>query len=210
MGTEGDSFFVVFTSAQEAVLGGDRGAAGAGGSTTGPEGCRCGSGSGCTPVSRNGTRTTTSASTCTGLPGSRPPPMAVRSCCPRSTQELVGGGTADYRVRDLGWHRLKDLTEPEHLFDVDAPGLESEHPPLRSLGTAASLPTYATELVGRSREVAEICDMIDRGRRPAGDADRHRGDREDPAGRRGGRRAGAPARPGTRTSSPCTPTIGPP
>ena len=63
-----------------------------------------------------------------------------------TTQELVGGHGDGYRVRDLGWHRLKDLAQPEHLFDVDAPGLEEEHPPLRSLGTEASLPTYATEL----------------------------------------------------------------
>ena len=78
-----------------------------------------------------------------------------------TTQELVGGQGDGYRVRDLGWHRLKDLAEPEHLFDVDAPGLGDDHPPLRSLGTEASLPTYATELVGRGREVTEICTMID-------------------------------------------------
>ena len=88
--------------------------------------------------------------------------MAVRSCSRRPRRSWWAASAADYEVRDLGWHRLKDLTEPEHLFEVDAPGLEREHPPLRSLGTQASLPTYATELVGRSREVAEICDMIDR------------------------------------------------
>ena len=65
-------------------------------------------------------------------------------------------------MRDLGWHRLKDISEPEHLFEVEARGLEAEHPPLRSLGTEACLPTYATELIGRSREVAEICDLFDR------------------------------------------------
>ena len=79
-----------------------------------------------------------------------------------TTQELVGVQGAGYRVRDLGWHRLKDISEPEHLFEVEARGLEAEHPPLRSLGTEASLPTYATELIGRSREVAEICDLFDR------------------------------------------------
>ena len=40
---------------------------------------------------------------------------------------------ADVEVRDLGEHRLKDLPEPEWLFQVLAPDLEPSFPPLRSL-----------------------------------------------------------------------------
>ena len=36
-------------------------------------------------------------------------------------------------LRDLGEHRLKDLGHPQHLFQVVAPGLPVEFPPLRSL-----------------------------------------------------------------------------
>ncbi len=79
-----------------------------------------------------------------------------------STRALVGAHAAEFLLRDLGWHRLKDLAEPEHLFDAHAPGIEQEHPPLRSLGTRANLPTYATELIGRSREVAQICEVTGR------------------------------------------------
>lgn len=73
-----------------------------------------------------------------------------------TTHALVGHQDG-IEVRDLGWHRLKDLPEPEHLFDVAAPGLRTEHPPLRSLGTRANLPAYATALIGRESELAELC-----------------------------------------------------
>ena len=79
-----------------------------------------------------------------------------------STQAIVGAQAGEFQLHDLGWHRLKDLAEPEHLFDVHAPGLPEEHPPVRSLGTRANLPVYATELIGRSRELTELCDTIDR------------------------------------------------
>ena len=55
---------------------------------------------------------------------------------------------------DLGWHRLKDIDEPEHIFQLTAPGLPAEFPPLKSLGSQSSLPTPATPLVGRDSELA--------------------------------------------------------
>jgi class 3 adenylate cyclase len=42
------------------------------------------------------------------------------------------------RLGDLGEHRLKDLERPEHLFQLVAPGLPDEFPPLRSLEAAAT------------------------------------------------------------------------
>jgi class 3 adenylate cyclase len=36
-------------------------------------------------------------------------------------------------LRDLGSHRLRDLSEPEHIFQVRHSNLRSEFPPLRSL-----------------------------------------------------------------------------
>ena len=69
MGTEGDSFFVVFTSAQHAVLAAveaQRGLAGTSGPVTFGSGC----GWACTPASPNDTRTATSASTSTAPPAS--------------------------------------------------------------------------------------------------------------------------------------------
>src|SRR5260370_42602930 len=35
-------------------------------------------------------------------------------------------------LRDLGEHRLKDLSHPEHVFQVVAPGLPADFPPIRT------------------------------------------------------------------------------
>ena len=59
-------------------------------------------------------------------------------------------------LRDLGRHRLKDLAEPEHIYDTVIDGLSSEFPALRSLEAAPNnLPTQLTSFVGRAHEVAE-------------------------------------------------------
>ena len=59
-------------------------------------------------------------------------------------------------LRDLGRHRLKDLAQPEHIYETVVAGLASEFPALRSLDAAPNnLPTQLTSFVGRGREVAE-------------------------------------------------------
>ena len=75
-----------------------------------------------------------------------------------TTQEVVGEGlAAEVSLRDLGQHRLRDLTRPEHVFQLVAPGLESEFPRLRSLENfATNLPEQLTSFVGRAREMAEL------------------------------------------------------
>src|SRR6185436_5688154 len=39
----------------------------------------------------------------------------------------------DVRLLDLGWHRLRDLAEPERVSQAVAPDLASDFPPLASL-----------------------------------------------------------------------------
>jgi class 3 adenylate cyclase len=56
---------------------------------------------------------------------------------------LSGGGVEGLGVRDLGVHRLKDLTRPVRLYQVVADGLMAEFPPLRALEREI------TELVGQ-------------------------------------------------------------
>jgi YVTN family beta-propeller protein len=51
-------------------------------------------------------------------------------------------------LRDLGEHRLKDLDRPERIYQVDAEGLPSEFPPLRTLDA----PTAYT---GKEEELAQ-------------------------------------------------------
>ena len=63
----------------------------------------------------------------------------------------------DVRLRDLGRHRLKDLPEPEHLYQLVVDGLRDEFPALR---TADVVPTNivapGTTLIGRNRELTEL------------------------------------------------------
>jgi len=68
------------------------------------------------------------------------------------TRALLDGGP---RLTDLGLHRLKDLGRPEKLFQLG----DHEFPPLRSLN-ATNLPTQATPLVGREREVEEVTALV--------------------------------------------------
>ncbi|MGC2485629.1 MAG: tetratricopeptide repeat protein [Acidimicrobiales bacterium] len=60
-------------------------------------------------------------------------------------------------VKDLGFHRLKDLEELEHIYQLLAHGLEEQFPPLKSMGAETNLPTRLTPLVGRSGEVEQLC-----------------------------------------------------
>jgi predicted ATPase/class 3 adenylate cyclase len=66
-------------------------------------------------------------------------------------------------LRDLGLHRLKDLGRPEQIFQLDAAGLPTEFPPLRSLDNPAlpnNLPVQPTTFIGREREMAEVRALV--------------------------------------------------
>ena len=65
-------------------------------------------------------------------------------------------------LRDLGDRRLKDLSRPEHLFQLVLAGLPSEFPPLRSLeATPNNLPTFLNTFIGRERERAEVKRLLE-------------------------------------------------
>jgi predicted ATPase/class 3 adenylate cyclase len=77
------------------------------------------------------------------------------------TPELRGG----ISLRGLGSHRLKDLREPQPLCQVVADGLRMEFPPLRSLDARPNnLPTQLTSFVGRERELREAGELLERSR----------------------------------------------
>ena len=59
-------------------------------------------------------------------------------------------------VLDLGLHRLKDIAAPERIYQLTGPGLREDFPRLKSLGTQASLPVPATPLVGRDEDLARL------------------------------------------------------
>jgi predicted ATPase/class 3 adenylate cyclase len=66
-------------------------------------------------------------------------------------------------LRDLGVHRLKDLSLPEQIFQLVAPGLPSSFPPLQTLDAhRTNLPAQPTALVGREREIAGVSGLLRR------------------------------------------------
>ncbi|MDQ5854379.1 MAG: NB-ARC domain-containing protein, partial [Chloroflexota bacterium] len=60
-------------------------------------------------------------------------------------------------LRDMGEHRLKDLQQPEHIFQLVAPDLPADFPPLKTLGYRPNnLPLQPTPFIGRERELAMV------------------------------------------------------
>src|SRR5213080_2639685 len=70
----------------------------------------------------------------------------------QATRALV-----DAKVRDLGPHRLKDLSAPERIYQLEIDGLPSGFPPLKSLDAGSTnLPASRTSFVGRADELEAI------------------------------------------------------
>ena len=80
-----------------------------------------------------------------------------------ATAELLRDADTPLALIDLGLHRLKDIAEPEHLFQLTADGLIQQFPPLRSLDDRpTNLPPDVTPLIGREREIRAIDAMLRR------------------------------------------------
>ncbi len=79
-----------------------------------------------------------------------------------ATYELVRDAVPDgVSLRDLGDHRLKDLTRSEHIFQAVIPGLPTDFPPLPTLDRQRhNLPVQPTVLIGREREVAMVQERL--------------------------------------------------
>ncbi len=103
---------------------------------------------------------------------------------------------AGVSVRDLGFHRLKDIDAPERIFQLTGPGLRERVPAAEEPGHADE-PAGAGDAAGRPGRGTGAAAG---GPRPAGgaagDAHRHRRGRQDPAvpGGRRGARGGLPER----------------
>jgi predicted ATPase/class 3 adenylate cyclase len=64
-------------------------------------------------------------------------------------------------LRDLGMHRLKDLGEPEHLFQLVIAGVRSEFPPPRTLGAGLhNFPALTGRLIGRERDIDSVRSLL--------------------------------------------------
>src|SRR3954449_8741910 len=79
-----------------------------------------------------------------------------------TTRELSQDNPIDgVTFRDLGEHRLKDLGAPVRIYQVEADGLRTSFPALRTLGARPNnLPTQLTTFVGRDAELDEAAAML--------------------------------------------------
>lgn len=68
-------------------------------------------------------------------------------------------------LRDLGERRLRDLTSPEHIFQLVVPGLREEFPPLRSIEVLPNnLPAQVTGFIGREKDLAHVKRLLEESR----------------------------------------------
>jgi predicted ATPase/class 3 adenylate cyclase len=79
-----------------------------------------------------------------------------------ATQALAAGDLPQgVGLADLGQHRLKDLSRPEHLWQLTIDGLPADFPPPRTLdATPNNLPLQLTSFLGRRREVEEVLTLL--------------------------------------------------
>ena len=186
--TEGDSFFVIFQSASEAVraaVESQRGLAEADwpGDAPGPGPDRPSYGRG-HPDRR-------------GLRRHRHQPGGPdRSRRPWRPGRGLGGDPRDRRRQPCrraspgatsGSFRLRDFAEPERLSQLDVDGLPTDFPVLRTIDARPNnLPSTVTSFVGRERELDDARTPAADG--PAADGDRTRRDRQDAVRDRAGPR----------------------
>lgn len=81
----------------------------------------------------------------------------------RATADLLYDVSPALVLRDLGEHRLKDLGRPERVFQIDAEGLPSHFPSLRSLDNPEmqnNLPAQLSSFVGRETEIARVSALL--------------------------------------------------
>jgi len=156
MSTEGDSFFAVFESAGDAVacaMAGQRALAGH--DWPGGEAVRV-------RMGLHSGQPTEHEGNYIGLDVHRAARIAATAhggqvVVSEATWRLAAPGVpTGVSVRDLGFHRLKDIEAAERLYQLAGPGLREGFPPLKSLGTLTSLPVPATPLVGREGDLDRL------------------------------------------------------
>jgi predicted ATPase len=83
----------------------------------------------------------------------------------KTTRDLVegrmGGG---FGLKRLGEFRLRDLAEPELIFQLTHAGLPADFPPIHTLAERGRrpLPVSSTSLVGREQAIDELAGLLDR------------------------------------------------
>ena len=142
--TQGDAFFVAFPTAPGAL------------SAAADAQARLAAG----PIQvRMGLHTGTPVVTDEGYVGVDVHRAARIAAAGHGGQVLVSAATAaladDAPLCDLGEHRFKDLTAPERVYQLGV----GDHPPLKAL-YRTNLPVPPTPFIGRTRELADVVDLV--------------------------------------------------
>ncbi len=163
VGTQGDSFFVVFARAGDAVA-----AAAAAQRALAAHPWSAGA----AIRARMGLHTGAPLLTAGGYVGLDVHRAARIAAAGHGGQVLLSQATRDLALaeplpnaslRDLGEHRLKDLQVPERVYQLTLADLPTDFPPLRTLDRVRhNLPVQLTPLVGRETAVREVCALIER------------------------------------------------
>jgi predicted ATPase/class 3 adenylate cyclase len=162
LGTEGDSFFVVFPAAHQALaaaVDAQRELAGHAWPEEGEVRVRIGLHTG---------EGTLGGDSYVGMDVHRAARIAAAGhggqvLVSESTRALVEHALPEgVGLQDLGEHRLKDLLKPERIFQLVHPELSSNFPPLATLSHRPNnLPTQTSDFVGRETELGAIHDLLD-------------------------------------------------
>jgi predicted ATPase/class 3 adenylate cyclase len=144
--TQGDAFFVAFPTAPGALVAVGEALAGLAGG----------------PIRvRMGIHTGTAQLDGEGYVGVDVYRAARIAACGHGGQVLVSASTAALvgtdGLRDLGEHRLKDLTAPERIYQLGA----GDFPPLQTL-YRTNLPIPSTPFLGRGSELVELTELLGR------------------------------------------------
>jgi predicted ATPase/class 3 adenylate cyclase len=155
-GCEGDSFFVVFPSADEAAEAAEAAQRRLAG-TTWPDGAsvrvRIGLHTG-TPLAVEGSYVGVDVHRAARVMASAHGGQVVVS---EATAALLNGKP----TRDLGAHELKDFSEPMRLFQLEVDGLDGRFPPPRAVPSRpTNLPAHLAPLIGRQNERAGIAALL--------------------------------------------------
>lgn len=79
-----------------------------------------------------------------------------------TTKELARNALpADVGLMDLGEHLLKSFDAPYRIFQVTHPDLVAEFPPLRSEPAPGNIPVPLTSFIGREVELQAVHDLLD-------------------------------------------------
>lgn len=78
------------------------------------------------------------------------------------TRDLVSGELPEgVLLKDLGEHRLKDLREPKRVYQIVIQGLPADFPPIKSLDALLNnLPVQLTSFIGRQKELEELQELL--------------------------------------------------